>query len=55
MKTLTIIGGGRVGQTLGHLWRNTKTFDVRQVLSRSKVSAERAVEFIEAGEGSVPN
>lgn len=50
MKTLTIIGGGNVGRTLGFLWRDAKTFAVRQVLNRSVESAREAAKFI--GEGN---
>jgi predicted short-subunit dehydrogenase-like oxidoreductase (DUF2520 family) len=48
-KTLTIIGGGNVGKTLGRLWRSNQTFIIQDVLSRTLESAQRAVAFIEAG------
>lgn len=51
MKSLTVIGAGRVGSTLAHLWVQKKVFTVTNILNRSVESAERACGFI--GEGKV--
>jgi predicted short-subunit dehydrogenase-like oxidoreductase (DUF2520 family) len=48
-KTLTIIGCGKVGQTLARLWHLNGTLVIGDVLNRSTDSAERAVQFIGAG------
>ena len=48
-KTLTIIGAGKVGKTLGRLWSLNGTFTVQDVLTRSALSAQQAVDFIDAG------
>ncbi|MEN3291792.1 MAG: hypothetical protein V7642_1045, partial [Burkholderiales bacterium] len=48
-KTLTIIGCGKVGKTLGRLWHAKGTFAIQDVLNRSLASSERAVSFIGAG------
>jgi predicted short-subunit dehydrogenase-like oxidoreductase (DUF2520 family) len=48
-KTLTIIGCGKVGKTLGRLWRANETFVIQDVLNRSLASSEGAVSFIGAG------
>ena len=50
MKTINIIGGGRVGQTLGRLWNRHRVLRVQSILNRSLESARRAVEFV--GEGA---
>ena len=50
MPSLNIIGCGRVGQTLAHLWHANGTYTVQDVLTRSKASAESACEFIGAGQ-----
>ena len=49
MKTLNIIGAGRVGRSLAHLWHNAGFFTVQDVLTRSQASADEAVQFIGAG------
>ncbi len=49
MKTLNIIGAGRVGRSLAHLWHKQGVFAVQDVLTRSQTSAEEAVQFIGAG------
>jgi predicted short-subunit dehydrogenase-like oxidoreductase (DUF2520 family) len=49
MKTLSIIGAGRVGQTLGRLWARNGVFEVHEVVNRSIESASAAVAFIGAG------
>jgi predicted short-subunit dehydrogenase-like oxidoreductase (DUF2520 family) len=47
--TLTIIGGGHVGKTLGRLWAVNRHFVLQDVFSRSIDHAESAVAFIGAG------
>ncbi|PCI28759.1 MAG: hypothetical protein COB67_05575 [SAR324 cluster bacterium] len=49
MKTINIIGAGRVGQTLAHLWKDQGFFTIQQILTRSSTSAEKAVAFIGQG------
>ena len=49
MKTLNLIGAGRVGQTLAHLWHTRQVFRVQQVLTRSATSAQGACQFIGTG------
>ena len=53
MKTLNIIGAGRVGRSLAHLWHKQGVFAVQDVLTRSQTSADEAVEFIAAGRAVV--
>ncbi len=48
-KTLNIIGGGRVGRTLGALWQSKHAFDIQDVLSGTPHSARSAVAFIGGG------
>jgi predicted short-subunit dehydrogenase-like oxidoreductase (DUF2520 family) len=48
-RTLTIIGCGKVGQTLARLWHLNGKLVIGDVLNRSIDSAERAVQFIGAG------
>ncbi len=50
MKRLNIIGAGKLGQTLAHLFHNQQLFQVASVINRSAASARQAVEFIGAGE-----
>ncbi|MDR3369445.1 DUF2520 domain-containing protein [Rhodoferax sp.] len=52
MKTLNIIGAGRVGQTLGRLWMASGMYRVQEVIARSVESAGRAVDFIGGGQTS---
>jgi predicted short-subunit dehydrogenase-like oxidoreductase (DUF2520 family) len=47
--TLTIIGCGNVGKSLGYLWRQNQTVMLGQILNRSVDSAERAISFMGAG------
>jgi predicted short-subunit dehydrogenase-like oxidoreductase (DUF2520 family) len=47
--TLNIIGGGRVGSTLTHLWHQQGTFTIQDVLCTTQGSAEKAVAFMGAG------
>ena len=49
MKSLNIIGAGRVGRSLAHLWHAHGVYDVRDVLTTSASSARDAVKFIGAG------
>lgn len=49
MKTLNIIGAGRVGRSLAHLWHKQGVFVIQDVLTRSVASADAAVQFIGAG------
>lgn len=49
MKTLNIIGSGRVGRTCGRLWARARVFEIQDVLTRSRESAEAGVKFIGAG------
>lgn len=48
-KTLSIIGCGKLGQTLARLWTEHQAFRVLDVLNRSSKSARQATEFIGAG------
>lgn len=48
-RTLSIIGCGNVGKTLGRLWTANGTVVVHDVLNRSLESSARAVAFIGAG------
>jgi predicted short-subunit dehydrogenase-like oxidoreductase (DUF2520 family) len=50
LKTLNIIGAGRVGRSLAHLWHKQGVFAVQDVLTRSQTSADEAVQFIGAGQ-----
>jgi len=47
--TLSIIGAGKVGRTLAHLWTGTNSVVVHDVLNRSLPSAQDACSFIGAG------
>ena len=49
MKTLNIIGSGRVGRACGRLWAKARAFEIQDVLTRSRASAAAAVKFIGAG------
>ena len=49
MKTLNIIGSGRVGRACGRLWAKARVFEIQDVLTRSRASAGQAVKFIGAG------
>lgn len=50
MKTLSLIGAGKLGQTLAHLWHTRGQFRIQQVLTRSLPSARAACDFIGGGE-----
>ena len=47
--TLNIIGCGNVGKVLGRLWIASGTFQVQDILNRSRASADAAVEFMGGG------
>jgi predicted short-subunit dehydrogenase-like oxidoreductase (DUF2520 family) len=49
LKTLNIIGAGRVGRCLAYLWHKQGVFAVQDVLTRSQTSADEAVAYIGAG------
>lgn len=49
MKTLNIIGSGRVGRACGRLWARARVFEIQDVLTRSRESAAEGVRFIGAG------
>lgn len=49
-RTLNIVGCGKVGQALGHLWASQQTFIVQDVLTRSRDSALQAIAFMGAGQ-----
>jgi predicted short-subunit dehydrogenase-like oxidoreductase (DUF2520 family) len=51
MLKLSIIGAGRVGQTFGRLFADSKLFQIDAVCNQSIESAQKAVEFI--GQGRV--
>lgn len=46
MRTLNIIGAGKLGRTLAHLWARRAVFAVQDVLCARAASALAAVEFI---------
>jgi predicted short-subunit dehydrogenase-like oxidoreductase (DUF2520 family) len=52
MKTLNVIGAGRVGRTLAHLLQRDQVFAVQAVLNGTSDSARAAVAFIGAGEAA---
>lgn len=52
MQTLNIIGCGRVGKTLAHLWHARQVVRVQDVLTTSAASAAQAVAFIGAGQAA---
>ncbi len=48
-QTLSIIGCGKLGKTLGRLWSDTGTFRINDVMNRTDDAALRATSFIGAG------
>ena len=46
LPTFNLIGAGRVGQTLAHLWTRHAVLQVQDVLTRSPASAQAALDFI---------
>lgn len=49
MKTINLIGCGRVGQTLGRRLAQNGQYQVQDVLTRSTASAQKAVDFMGMG------
>lgn len=49
MRTIHVIGCGKVGQTLARLWTQHRVFQVHGILNRSLESALRAAEFVGVG------
>ena len=49
LPTLNLIGAGRVGQTLAHLWARQGVLRVQDVLTRSAGTAQAALDFIAPG------
>jgi predicted short-subunit dehydrogenase-like oxidoreductase (DUF2520 family) len=49
VKTITLIGAGRLATSLGHLWQHAHVLGIRDVLGRSAAASERAVAAIGAG------
>lgn len=49
LPTLNLVGAGRVGRTLGHLWQQQGVLQVQDVLTTSAASAQAAVNFLGAG------
>ncbi len=50
MQTLTFLGCGNVGKTLGRRWVQAKVFNIGQVLARTAESAQKSTAFIGAGQ-----
>lgn len=50
MPTLSFVGCGKLGRSLGHLFHRHAVFTPRQILTRRPVSATDAVRFIGAGQ-----
>lgn len=50
MRTLNIIGAGKLGRTLGRLWHRSDHFRIRGICNQTTASAQAAREFIGAGE-----
>ncbi|KMQ51884.1 Ketopantoate reductase PanG [Chitinispirillum alkaliphilum] len=50
MDKLTIVGAGRVGKTLGRLWKRSAAFEISGVYDTCERAAREAVEFIGCGE-----
>lgn len=49
MRSLTIVGAGRVGRTLARLWREAGTFTIADVVATRSTHATEAVTFIGGG------
>lgn len=49
LPVLNIIGAGRLGKTLGHLWQQSGTAKIQAVCNRSLPGAQQAVDFIGGG------
>lgn len=50
LPTLNIIGAGRLGKTLAHLWQQSGTVRIQAVCNRNLASSQRAVAFIQGGQ-----
>lgn len=50
LPTLSILGAGHLGRTLGRLWQQAGVFQIQDVITRSEQSAQQAVQFIGAGQ-----
>jgi predicted short-subunit dehydrogenase-like oxidoreductase (DUF2520 family) len=48
--TLSMVGCGKVGQTLGRLWHEHQAIEIQDILNRSPESGMKAVTFIGAGQ-----
>src|SRR4051812_5855723 len=53
MKTLNIIGAGKLGKTLGYLLQHRNQFRIQNILNKTIASAKTAVDFIGAGDAMV--
>lgn len=49
MRSLNIIGAGKVGRVLGRLFARHRVFEIGQIANRSALTTEQAVVFIGAG------
>lgn len=49
MKTLNLVGAGRVGRTLAYLWKTQRVLAVQDVCNRTTISAIDAVKFVGTG------
>lgn len=49
MRSLNVIGPGRVGRTLAALWETSRTFSLQDVLARTEKGARDGAEFAGAG------
>ncbi|WP_020559695.1 Rossmann-like and DUF2520 domain-containing protein [Thiofilum flexile] len=50
MKTLNILGAGRLGQTLGYLWHHHSALTLQALANRTLASTQTAQQFIGAGQ-----
>jgi len=50
LRSLSIIGCGKTGKTLGRLLASHRLFSIRDIVTSSEESAQRAVAFVGAGE-----
>ena len=49
MLKLSIIGCGSVAKTMAHLWHQSNSVEILDVVNRSQTSANESVQFIGAG------
>ncbi|MCW8128067.1 Rossmann-like and DUF2520 domain-containing protein [Microbulbifer halophilus] len=52
MQTLNIIGAGKLGKTLGRLWRQRQVFEIGAICNRTAESTRDAAAFIGAGDAA---